>query len=180
MTQSSYVGFSSVIQVNPAVSADPSQVRDGNAIIAGSSDGASAFVPNPTGGPDGFTTLISRVLTYALGSDAQPGVPQPASATSNLGPDGTLTAPYATPGNLADNAASLISAQAAVSTATTGELSQAQALQTTLNNSLASSSAVNIDSQMSQVIELQNAYAANAKIITTILSLFSTLEQAVQ
>jgi flagellar hook-associated protein 1 len=178
--QSGYVGYASVIQVNPAVAADPAQVRDGNALVTGSASGASAFVPNPTNGPQGFTTLISRVLTYAFGADAQAGVAQPAPAVSGLGPDGTLSAPYPPPATLADTASTLAAAQAAVIANTSNSLTQAQTTQTTMNSALANASAVNVDAQMSQVLQLQNAYAANAKVISVIQSLYTALDEVVQ
>lgn len=178
--QTGYVGFASEIQVNPAVIANPSQVRDGTQNIAGSGTGASAFTTNPAGGPAGFTTMITRVLNYAFGANAQDGVPQPAGNTSGLGPDGTLSAPYAAPATLADNATALVSAQAAVSGAATSQLSAEQTVQTALNNNLNSVSGVNMDSQMSYMIQLENAYGANARIITTVQAMFTQLLQAVQ
>lgn len=178
--QSTYVGFASEIQVNPAVIASPSLVRDGTQDVAGSPTGASAFTTNPAGGPAGFTALINRVLNYALGADAQSGVPQPASNTAGLGPDGTLSAPYAPPPTLADNATALVSAQAAVSAAATSQLSTEQAVQTTLNNNVTAVSGVNMDTEMSYMIALENAYGANARVIATVQALFTQLQQVVQ
>jgi flagellar hook-associated protein 1 len=178
--QSTYVGFSSEIQVNPAVIADPSMVRDGTQNIAGSAAGASAFTTNPSGGPAGFSTLINRVLDYTLGTDAQSGVPQPAINTAGLGPDGTLSAPYAAPATLAGDATALVSAQAAVSAAATGQLSSEQALQATLNSNMTAVSGVNMDTEMSNMIELENAYGANAKIISTVQAMFTQLLTVVQ
>lgn len=178
--QAGYVGFSSQIQVNPAVQANVSLVRDGTNDIAGSPTGASAFTVNPPGGPAGFGTLIGRILTYALGGQAQPGVPQPATSTTGLGPDGTLNAPYAAPATLADNAAAVVSSQSGVSTAVTGQLQTETTVQTTLNNTLSTSSGVNMDTQMSQMIQLQNAYSANARIVTAVQAMFSSLIASVQ
>jgi flagellar hook-associated protein 1 FlgK len=178
--QSTYVGFASEIQVNPAVIADPSLVRDGTQDIAGSATGASAFTTNPAGGPSGFTTLINRVLDYALGADAQAGVPQPAGNTTSLGPDGTLSAPYAPPVTLADNATALVSSQAAVSAAASSQLTSEQTLQTTLNNNMAAVSGVNMDTEMSYALELENAYGVNARIISTVQTMFNQLLQVIQ
>jgi flagellar hook-associated protein 1 FlgK len=178
-TQSGYVGFAAEFQVNPAVQANPALVRDGTTAIAGSPTGASAFTPNPPGGPQGFTTLITRILNNALGADVQSGVAQPASATTGLGPTGTLNAPFATPATLADFASSLVGAQAADSANATSQLSTEQAVQTTLSNQLSSQSGVNIDQQMSLMIQLQNSYGANAKVIGAVQSMFTTLLQAV-
>jgi flagellar hook-associated protein 1 FlgK len=123
--------------------------------------------------------LISRILDYALGADAQAGVLQPASNTTGLGPDGTLNAPYSAPPTLAANAAALVSAQAGVSAAATGQLSSEQALQATLNANMTSVSGVNMDAQMSLMLELQNAYGANARVISTVQAMFTQLLQMV-
>jgi flagellar hook-associated protein 1 FlgK len=178
--QSGYVGFAAEIQVNPAVTANTSLVRDGTQDIGGSPTGASAFTANPAGGPAGFTTLINRVLNYAMGAQAQSGVAQPAGATTGLGPDGTLNAPYAAPATLADNATALVSAQAALSATATSQLSTEQTVQTALNNNMTAVSGVNMDTEMSYMIQLQNAYGANARIIAAVQSMFTSLLQAVQ
>ena len=178
--QSGYVGFASEIQVNPAVIGNTSLLRDGTRSVAGSPTGASAFTTNPAGGPAGFTTLINRVLDYAMGAQAQSGVAQPASATSGLGPDGTLSAPYAAPATSADNATALVSAQSAVSAAATSQLSTEQTVQTALNNNMTAVSGVNMDTEMSYMIQLQNAYGANAKVISTMQDMFTQLLQVVQ
>jgi flagellar hook-associated protein 1 FlgK len=173
--QSGYVGFAAEIQVNPAVLTTPSLVRDGTNAIAGSPTGAAAFTPNPSGGPAGFTTLITSVLTYALGADAQSGVAQPASNTTGLGATGTLTLPYPAPATPADFAAALTGDAAADSASTTSQLGTEQAVQTALNTQLTSQSGVNIDQQMALMIQLQNAYGANAKVISAVQNMFTQL-----
>ncbi|MDE2581519.1 MAG: flagellar hook-associated protein FlgK [Rhodospirillales bacterium] len=178
--QAGYVGFAAVIQVNPAVTASPSLVRDGTTAIAGSATGASAFTPNPPSGPAGFSTLISRILTYALGADAQAGVAQPASHTTGLGATGTLSAPYAPPATLGDIATALVGAQAADSATTTSQLATAQATQTTLQGKLTSQSGVNMDTEMSTMIALQNAYGANAKVMAAVQAMFTQLLGSIQ
>jgi flagellar hook-associated protein 1 FlgK len=177
--QSGYVGFAAEIQVNPAVQANASLVVDGNVSIAGSPTGASAFTPNPATGPAGFTTLITRILTYALGADAQSGVPQPAANTTGLGATGTLNAPFAAPTTLGDFATALTGAQAANSASVTNQLGTEQAVQTTLSGQLSSQSGVSIDQQMSLMIQLQNAYGANAKVISSVQTMFAELLAAV-
>jgi flagellar hook-associated protein 1 FlgK len=178
--QSSYVGFAAEIQVNSAITSDPSLVRDGTTNVEDSPTGPSTFTENPPGGPAGFTTLISRVLDYALGAQAQSGVAQPAANTTGLGVDGTLSAPYAAPATLADNATALVSAQAAVSAAATSQLSTEQTVQTALSNNMAAASGVNMDTEMSYMIELQNAYGVNARIISTVQDMFTQLLATVQ
>jgi flagellar hook-associated protein 1 FlgK len=173
--QSTYVGFAAEIQVNPAVQTNPSLVVDGNTTITGSPTGASAFTPNPTGGPAGFTTLITRVLNYALGADAQSGVAQPAANTTGLGASGTLNEPYGAPSTLADFATAITGAEATDSATTTSKLGTEQAVQTTLSNQLTSQSGVNLDQQMSLMIQLQNAYGANAKVMGVVQNMFTDL-----
>jgi len=173
--QSGYVGFASIIQVNPALQTDPSLVRDGTNTIVGSPTGAASFTPNPPGGPAGFTTLLSAVLTYAFGADVQSGVAQPAPNTTGLGAGGTLTLPYAAPTTLGGFAAALTGAEATDSASATTQLGTEQAVQTTLTSQLTSQSGVNIDQQMSLMIQLQNAYGANAKVISAVQSMFAQL-----
>ena len=178
--QQGYVGFAAEIQVNPAVQSDPSLVRDGTNTIAGSPSGAAAFTPNPPGGPSGFSTLIDNILTYTFGADVQAGVPQPASNTTDLGASGTLNAPYTAPTTLGGIASTLVSSQAQDSSNATNQLATEQAVQTTLSNSLSTGSGVNMDTQMSLMIQLQNAYGVNAKIIGAVQSMWNQLINTVQ
>lgn len=177
--QAGYVGFANSIQVNPAVLATPSLVRDGTQAIVGSTTGASSFTPNPPGGPAGFTALITRVLDYTFGADAQTGVAQPASNTAGLGPAGTLAAPYASPATLAGEAASLVGAQAADSAQAAGDLSTEQAVQTTLQGKASAVSGVSVDAEMTTMVQLQNAYSANARIIATAQAMWQDLITAI-
>jgi flagellar hook-associated protein 1 FlgK len=178
--QSGYVGFAAEIQVNPAVKANPSLVVNGNIAIAGSATGAAAFTPNPAGGPAGFTTLIANILNYTFGADAQSGVPQPAANTSGLGATGTLTAPFSAPVTLGAFATAITGAEANDSASTTNQLTTEQGVQTTLNGQLSSQSGVNIDQQMALMIQLQNAYGANAKVMGAVQSVFGELLAMVQ
>jgi flagellar hook-associated protein 1 FlgK len=177
--QSGYVGFASEIQVNPAVKFNPALVTDGTNAIAGSPTGASAFTPNPAGGPAGFTTMITRVLDYTFGTDVQPGVAQPASNTTDLGPAGTLNAPYQPQPTLADTASALVGAESSDSATATSQLDTAQTLRSTLQSKLTNETGVNMDTEMSDMIALQNAYGANAKVMATVQAMFSQLLNSV-
>ena len=179
--QAGYVGFAGVVQVNPAVTADPSLVRDGTNAIAGSPSGPAAFTPNPPGGPAGFTTLISRIANFTFGSQAQPGVAQPAMRTNGLGATGNLIAPFNAAGNaLSGYATSLVASQAQGSATVTSNLATEQALQTSLNAKVASVSGVNMDKELSQMLTLQNAYGANARVISAVQAMFTQLLQSIQ
>ena len=176
--QANYLGFSSTITVNPAVAAAPSLVRDGTHTVAGSPGGASAFTPNPNNAA-GFSTMIERVLDFALGPDVQANVAQTPGATTGLGASGTLNAGFGAAGVLGDYATALSASQAADSAAATSAAGDATDTQTALSSSLQSKIGVSMDSQLSLMVQLQNAYGANAKVISTIQQMFTSLLQAV-
>jgi flagellar hook-associated protein 1 len=178
--QNGYVGFAATIQVNPAVTANPSLIRDGTTAIAGSPTGAGPFTPNPAGGPAGFTALISRVINNTFGTQAQSGVNQPALNTNGLGASGNLVAPFSAGGALKDFATNLVASQAGQSAATTDSLTTEQALQTSLKAKVATVSGVNMDTEMALMLSLQNAYSANARVISAAQNMFTQLLQAVQ
>ena len=177
--QSSYVGFAAIVQVNAAVTADPSAMRDGTAAVIANPAGPSAFTPNPPGGPAGFTTLIARVLTYALGPEVQAGVPQPAPNMVGLGTTGALALPFGKPRALADFAASLVGSQAQDSAATTEQLQTDSSVHTSLTGKLTAETGVNMDHEMAAVVALQNSYGVNARVIAVAQAMWSQLLSAV-
>jgi flagellar hook-associated protein 1 FlgK len=177
--QSTYLGFSSTITVNPAVVASPALVVNGTQAVAGSATGASAFTPNPDN-LAGFTGMIDRVLNYALGADVQANVAQPSPNTTGLGAAGTLSAPFTAPATLGDFANDITASQstdAANAKATSDDNTDTQQ---SFSGQLQSAVGVDMDSQMSLMIQLQNAYGANAKVISTIQSMEAALLAAVQ
>jgi flagellar hook-associated protein 1 len=174
--QAGYVGYAGTIQVNPAVIANPSLVRDGNTAVA-----ATGFTPNPTTGPAGFTTLISNILNYTFSAQTSSGASQPTMNTSGLGPNGNLNAPFSATGDtLSDFATSLVSSQAQQSGTVTNSLTTEQALQTSLTAKATAVDGVNMDTEVSQMLSLQNAYGANARVIAGVQAMFTQLLQAVQ
>jgi flagellar hook-associated protein 1 FlgK len=178
--QTGYVGYAAGIQVNAAVTANPSLVRDGTNTITGTVNGntATIFTPNdPTTGQAGFTSLINNVLNYTFGTSTQNGVPATVLNTTGLGDSGNLNAPFSSVSSLSQYATNLVSSQALASSSTTGSLTTEQALQTSLTAKMSSVSGVNMDTEMSQMIGLQNAYGANARIITAVQTMFGDLEQ---
>lgn len=174
--QAGYVGYGATIHVNAAVVATPSLVRDGTASVA-----STGFIPNPSGGPAGFTTLITDVVNFTFGTQSQSGIAQPAMNANGLGPSGNLTLSFNPAGNsLSGFATNLVSSRAQLSASTTNNLAAEQALQTSLNAKVTSVSGVNMDTEMSQMLTLQNAYSANARVISAAQSMFSQLLQSVQ
>lgn len=177
-TQTNYVGFSSTIQVNPAVSSDASLVREGTNDITGSSTGASAFTTNSSG-TAGFTTLIDRVLNYTFGDDVQDGVAQTAIPTTGLGATGGISLSYETGDTLTSFAAALAGNDATQVSDVSSQLTDETDTQTTLSDQLSSGSAVSVDAQMSLMVELQNSYQANAKVLTAIQGMWTDLFDAI-
>jgi flagellar hook-associated protein 1 FlgK len=171
--QAGYVGFSATIQVNPAVAAQPSLVRDGT-------NPTATFTPNPAGGLAGFTTLVGNVLAYTFGSTSDGSTPQPALNTSGLGVDGTLSVPFVAPPTLAGYIADLMTAQSQDSAATTSQLGTEQGVQTSLNDKFTATSGVNMDTEMSAMVTLQSAYSANARVISAVQTMLSQLMNVVQ
>ena len=159
--QAGYVGFASAIQVNPAVLANAAAVRDGT--------------PSISGGLAGFTGIVSLVLNNALG-DTPPLV----SNVTGLGAAGNLNAPYAAPDTLGQLASTMVASQAQASTSVTTQLGTEQAVQTTLASNLSTQSGVNMDTEMSTMIQLQNAYGANAKVIGAVQAMWTQLLATVQ
>jgi flagellar hook-associated protein 1 FlgK len=172
--QTGYVGFASVMTVNPTVVAAPADVRDGTQDVAGSATGASAYTINPDG-LAGFTGMIDRVLNYSLGADVQDGVTQPAPTVTGLGASGTLDAPFAAPATLGDFANVVTTSQSTDSASATTASTDATGVQTSLSSTLNGQTGVDVDSQLSRMVQLQNAYGANGKIISTIEEMFQTL-----
>ncbi len=165
--QSGYVGFSSEITVNPAVTATPSLVRDGTPAIAN------------TNGLAGYGTLINNVITYGFGADSASGVPQTPPNTTGLGGNGTLTLSFNPGTTLQGFAANLTGAQSQVAGGAQTSLTDGQALQSTLSTKLASETGVSVDTELANMVVLQNAYGANAKILSAAQAMWSALLGAV-
>lgn len=156
--QSGYVGLANRIQVNPAVTADPTLVQQGT---SGTAIGASD------------QTVIEAVLNQAFGSASASTAAQP--KVKGLGPLGNLSASFSKPQSLADFASDVVSAQSGASSDAATALTTAQAVQTTLNSKVAAVSGVSVDTEMSTMIGLQNAYAANARVISAVQSMWTSL-----
>ena len=178
--QSTYLGYAGTITVNPTVAQTPSLVRDGTNAVAGSPTGASAFTPNQAGGPAGFTTLIARVLNNAMGTQVQAGINQPAANNNGLGPQGNLVGAFSAGGSLATMTAAVLSGEAQQSSAMSGKLDTEKSVQSTLTANLSQSSSVSIDNELSLMVQLQNAYGANARVLSAIQTMWTQLLTTVQ
>jgi flagellar hook-associated protein 1 len=151
-------GLAGEIAVSSAV--DPSQGGSLSLIRDGGINGAS-YVQNTTGAT-GFSTVIRNDISALSATTTFP-------SAGGLATSSSLT-------DYAANSASWLDGQyqSASNQATYQSTLQAQASQ-----ALSNATGVNIDSQMSQMLSLENSYQASAKLITTINTMFGALLQAV-
>ena len=173
---SAQIGFANRIQVNSAVRADIRLLRDGTETLAG----PPSFTPNPVGGPAGFVTLIDRILDFTFGETSASGASWGGFATSGLGPDGTLSSPFGSPRTIEDYSGLVTASQTADSAAATSALETAKQFSDGLEARFNRESRVDVDSEMASLIQLQNAYAANARVMTTAQSMWTTLFESVR
>ncbi|GBR53903.1 flagellar hook-associated protein FlgK [Neokomagataea thailandica NBRC 106555] len=118
-------------------------------------------------------TAVQNVLSQTFGSTVT-GVP-----STGLGVSGTLNLGYSGQQDLISLATALTANQASVAADASSRSSLAQSTQTNLQSQFSSASGVSIDKEMANIVSLQNAYSANAKIISAVQSMFSSLLSAV-
>ncbi len=144
-------GLAGRITVNPALVASPSS------LVAYASGTAS-------GDPTRPDFILNQLNNAALSFSPATGI-------------GSTSAPYS--GTLTDYMSAVVSQQSQAANAATnlqqGQGTVVSALQQRFNDQ----SGVNIDTEMSNLIALQNAYGANARVMTTIQQMMSTLLQSV-
>ncbi|WP_338663420.1 flagellar basal body rod C-terminal domain-containing protein [Pararoseomonas sp. SCSIO 73927] len=175
-----WIGFAGTIRVNPAVTASPDRLRDGTHAVAAGAGGATAFTPNPASGPAAFTTLIDRVLNNTFGTQVSNGVPQPGFATTGLGPGGNLASSLRSNRSLGGYASSLVSAQTAARAEAEEAAEGSGDLLAALESRFSAESGVDMDKELAAMIALQTAYSANARLVSTVQTMYDTLFQAVR
>ncbi len=115
---------------------------------------------------------IQSINQYAFGAESAAGVLWNAPVTS-------IRLPYSMTGTLSDFASRLISSQGSDAQNATSSLADETAVQTAINGQIGNATAVSIDSEMSKMVALQNSYQANAKVISAIQSMYTSLLSAV-
>ena len=174
------LGFAAAIGVNPAVEADPALVRDGTHAVVAAPGGATAFTPNAAGGPAGFATLLDRLLDFTFGAEVAQGSTQPAIATAGLGPDGTLVSSLSGLATLESHASALVSSQSGERASAEAARDRAGALSELLDSRMEARSGVDVDREVASMVELQNAYAVNARVVATVQAMWDALFGAVR
>ena len=149
---SQMTGLAGRISVNPAVVADPSKLSV-----------YSTSPPTPAGDNTRSDFLFSQLT----------------SATFNYSPStglGSAAQPFK--GSISDYLSQFISQQSNAATVAT-QLQQGQSVVvSTLQQKFNSTSSVNIDTEMANLIQVQNTYAANAHIMSVVQSMMQSLLQA--
>lgn len=173
-TGSTQVGFANRIQINAAVRSNVRLLRDGTHDTPGFSPNPPTAT-NPVPGPAGFTLLIDRVLANTFGDKSSNGNSWGGFATTGLGPDGKLSSPFGSPRTIEDYAVMVTTLQTNDSSSATKALESSQQLADGLEARFTRESRVDVDSEMASLIQLQNAYAANARVMSTAQTMWETL-----
>ena len=151
-TGSQTTGLAGSIAVNPALVATPA--------------GLVAYAANsPAGDPTRPNFILNQMTNAALTFSPTTGI-------------GSAQAPYS--GTLADYMSQIVSQQSQAANAATSLQQGQDTVLSALQQRFNTQSGVNIDTEMSNLIALQNAYGANARVMSTIEQLMSTLLQVVQ
>jgi flagellar hook-associated protein 1 FlgK len=170
----SVVGFAGRIAVSSAVSSELRLLRDGTHPAP-----ATGFVPNPSDGPSGFTTLLDNLLNYGFGTATGPGgTAHPATPTDKLGPGRNLVSSFNPPIRLADHAAAMTGSHAVAASEATSRLTETSASRTRIDLLLQQREGVDVDQEMASLLQLQNAYAANARVLATVQEMWDALLRA--
>ena len=144
----------------------PSLVRDGSHVVTGRPTGRLRS-RRPASGPAGFNTaVIERVLTSA---------PVGAQVKRRA----TLHAPYARPRRWT-GCSTMVAAQAQDSADHHQPARHRAGGADHADHKLSAQSGVNMDTEMSLMIQLQNAYGANAKVIAAVQAMWTQLLSTVQ
>jgi flagellar hook-associated protein 1 len=159
-SSSATTGLAAAIEVNPNVDpsqgGDPTLLRDGGI----SDPGNPAYTYNSTGAAS-YTGRLQQ-LVGAIG------------ATQSFDPSAGL----GSSASLSDYANASVSwLQAENSQANTASSYQG-ALATQATSALSNATGVNLDAEMTNMLNLENSYASSAKLLTTVNSMFSALLDA--
>ena len=151
------VGLAGSIKVNanvdPAQGGDASRLRDGGI----SNPGNPAYVYNTTGA-SGYSDRLNQIID-ALGQ--QQSFDSTAGAGSNL--------------TVSDYAASSVSWLQAARKAATDNSDYSSTLLSRSTDALSSSTGVNLDEEMTMLLDLERSYQASSKIVATINDMYGAL-----
>jgi flagellar hook-associated protein 1 len=153
-------GLAAAIEVNPNV--DPSQVGDPTLLRDGgiSAPGNPTYTYNTTGSAS-YTGRIQELI-------AGIGATQGFDPSAGLGSSSSL----------ADYANASVSWLQGENQQASDSSSYQNALAAQATSALSNATGVNLDAEMTNMLNLENSYASSAKLLTTVTSMFSALLQA--
>lgn len=146
------IGYAGRITVNSALLADPSKLATYQTTPPTASGDATR--PNFI-----YNQLVNAKLQYS-----------PATGI------GGAAAPYS--GTLSDYLSQIVSMQSTATNAATNLQSGQDVVVNALQSRFNSTSAVNIDTEMANLLTLQNSYGANARVMSTVKAMLDALMQA--
>ncbi|MGY4237784.1 flagellar hook-associated protein 1 FlgK [Bradyrhizobium sp. USDA 4449] len=149
---SQMTGLAGRIAVNTQLTADPTRLSI-----------YSTSPVTPTGDTTRSDYLYSQLTTTTYSYSPQTGL-------------GSASQPFT--GSISNYLQQFLSVQANASTQATALQQGQSVVVSTLQAKFNSTSSVNLDSEMSNLIQLQNAYAANAHVMSVVQSMMNTLIQA--
>jgi flagellar hook-associated protein 1 len=159
-SMSAPTGLAAAIEVNPNVDpsqgGDPTLIRDGGI----SDPGNSAYTYNTTGSAS-YTGRIQQLISQI-------------SATQSFDPSAGL----GSSSSLADYTNASVSWLQAQNQQASDASSYQSALATQATSALSNATGVNLDTEMTNMLNLENTYASTAKLLTTVNSMFSALLDA--
>jgi flagellar hook-associated protein 1 len=142
-------GLSGRIQINPALTANPQDL----VAYSASTDAADPTRPN---------FILNQLTTATQTFSPRAGV-------------GTASSPFT--GTISSYMQQVLSQQGQDASNATNLNTGQQQVVSSLQQKYNSESGVNIDSEMAELLQLQNTYSANARVLTTIQSMMQTLLQ---
>jgi flagellar hook-associated protein 1 FlgK len=153
-------GLAAAIEVNPSV--DPSQGGNPNRLRDGgiSDPGNPAYTYNTTGAAS-YTGRIQELVGEI-------------SATQSFDPSAGLDSSA----SLTDYANASVSWLQAQNQQASAASSYQNAVATQAASALSNATGVNLDAEMTNMLNLENSYASTAKLLTTVTSMFTALLQA--
>ena len=159
-SMSAATGLAAAIEVNPSV--DPAQGGDATLLQNGgiSDPGNPAYTYNSTGAAS-YTGRLQQLVS-AIG------------ATQSFDPSAGL----GSSAGLSDYANASVSWVQAENQQANDASSYQSALATQASSALSNATGVNLDAQMTNMLNLENTYASSAKLLTTVTSMFSALLEA--
>ncbi|WP_234679473.1 flagellar hook-associated protein FlgK [Bradyrhizobium monzae] len=149
---SQMTGLAGRISVNPSLVTDPTKLSV-----------YSTSPVTPTGDTTRSDYLYSQLTNTVFSYSPQTGL-------------GSASQPFS--GSVSNYLQQFLSVQANASTQATALQQGQSVVVSTLQAKFNSTSSVNLDSEMSNLIQLQNAYAANAHVMSVVQSMMNTLIQA--